>query len=419
MLRGKTLAATLTGDTTTTESSQDQLSQAKDAWRTTGNTIWNKIGTTVEKAKTNIGGAEVSIYSPILADPFYKECFLRTSTVTQLRMVKFWQLCMGVDFSSLVEQLKSGIDDIIQQKIAKNIITRPIQIAEQFALCGTLSALGFTTAADIAIKRGILPALISLGPVGWVLAVGTLFIPTPAFIKQLFELKIVGEVKIPFPEETLKVLPYLTSQNAEALFILPDFDDKQKGLYVLRRLVEMQSYTETLATPFSPNKFMECARQLELQSLYDPLYNVNYTIETFIKKFYPIAVPFDITFDENPIYLTDSQPNSIIIVGSAEYIRRWEALTGHSILDPVTISPAALNQAIAISGLPSYTDLLFQQAWKPPMAFPDEPYRQMVLCPMCRGRGYIASESSLVLGIHPKLTLSTCPKCNGYGFVYI
>ncbi len=297
------------------------------------------------------------------------------------------------------------------------------KVASTELVATTFTALGFTKAGSLIAEKGLTGALASIPGVGWVLAVGTFFIPTPGFIKALFKPKFRGGFAIPFPEESLKILKHITGQNAEYLFMMTDFKQKDKGLLVLRRLLKLAEKPDLkIATNFQPNKFLECCRLSGYTSLYDKLVNIDNTIQIFRNKFYASNMPFDITFDDMPIYLTDEQKDKIVIVGSKRYNALFEKILGRKVTDeppPILWDVIQSRKIDPATGLPTYTDLLYQKPYYPPVAYETYGVKIVVVCPTCNGKGYIIRTKSGFMGIHPKVTMSTCPTCQGYGYILV
>jgi len=395
-----------------------EIEKAKATWRQTGEIVWSEVAEACMAARQGIDGAKIYIASPILKEPFYKETFVRTSTLTQMRLTSFWQSSMNLDLSSAAGEVHEALRPQFDQVMKTAVISGVWGMAEKAALAQITSAIGLKAVSSAITKGALLPT----GPIGWVVIVAMQFLPTPGFLSAMAKVKvrIRGAVAVPFPDESLRILRYINAQNSEYLYCCDELQSEQEGLFVLRRLLTIAEKTEPLAQGFGVNKFLEACRLSGFTSLSKPLSDLNFTIATFCQKFKPFAVPWDCTMEDTPVWLTETQPAEIIRVGSNEYNRRWEAATGRKVYDPIELPTQLPREVSPVSGLPSYGELLFAKPVRPPMAIPEYRDIRTVLCDQCQGKGFtIQTEMKRILFKPSKLyvDLRTCSKCGGVGFV--
>jgi len=401
---------------TETSTPEQNLPKIKNLWRQTGEVLWEKIKGAISQAKAQVGGATFEFAYKDMENQQYKEYYCCTSTTTQLLLINYWQTSFGVDFQPVLDSVKDQIGDIIQGQLAFNITADITATA--------LSAVGAQTFSNLlsvvvnpknAIK--LLPGALMSSPIGWLFVIGTAFIPNP--LANLWKPKFKGKVEFPFPTNTLKVLKYLTCQNAEYLFACEDFQYKDKGYFVVSRLIELEETKQGMATPFYANKFIEGCRLLGYTSLYDKMVYLNNTIQEIEYQYPAFHIPYNLTYDNLPLKIDDSL--EIIQVNSDQYKRLWEQLTGRKWGEKIEVPvDVVLSERINPDTLlPDYRDLLYQLPYRPLLAYPDYPEKIIVKCPVCNGKGYIIREKSGVFGIHPKVIFSTCPKCNGFGFILV
>jgi len=394
---------------------EQNLPKIKQLWHQTGDILWEKIKGVISQAKATVQNATFEFAYKDMENQQYKEYFCRTSTTTQLLLINYWQKSFGVDFQPVLDSVKDTIGDIIQGHFAFSITSN--------ATINALSAVGAQTFSNI-LKvvvnpqnaLNMLAGAMASGPIGWLFFIGSMFIPNP--LANLWKPEFKGKVEFPFPTNTLKVLKYLTCQNAEYLYACEDFQYKDKGYFVVSRLIELEE-TKGLATPFYTNKFIEGCRLLGYTSLYDKLVYLDNTIQEIEYKYPVFHIPYNLTYDTLPLKIDDSL--EIIQVNSDQYKRLWEQLTGRKWGEKIEV-PVDVVLAERLNPntlLPDYRDLLYQLPYRPLLAYPDYPEKIIVQCPKCKGSGYIITETASIFGMFPKVIFSTCPKCNGFGFILV
>jgi len=399
-----------------TDQPENEIEKTKQLWRQTGEIFWENIKEAIKQAKAKVQSATFEFAYKDMENPQYKEYFCRTSTTTQLLMINYWQISFGVDFTPVLDSVKDTIEEIIQNKIAFQITST--------ATIKVLSAIGADTFSKLLASMvypqtalTMLKGAMASNPIGWLFFIGTTFIPNP--LQNLWKPKFKGRVEFPFPTNTLKVLQYLTAQNAEYLYACEDFQYKDRGYFIVSRLIELEETKQALATPFYANKFIEGCRLLGYTSLYDKMVNLNATIAEIENNYPAFHIPYNLTYDNLPLKIDDNL--QLIKVGSEEYKKLWEQLTGRKWDEKIEVPvDVVISERVNPETLlPDYRPLLYQLPYRPLLAYPDYPQKIITKCPKCDGKGYIVGKKSGIFGIHPKVIFSTCDKCNGFGFIMI